>query len=356
MSNLQKRCVKAEYIWLDGADKVQGIRSKTKVLALPTQAEVSLDTFREWGFDGSSTFQATGHDSDLTLKPCYFVKDPLRQGESYLVMCEVFTPDNKPHSTNHRAALREMLAKCRESHEPWAGFEQEYTFLDQDHRPFGADVHKFMRPQGPFYCSVGADVAFGRTIVEEHMDACLKAGLMIYGTNAEVMPGQWEFQIGYRGDPSESSGILEMSDEVWLARHLLRLIAEKHGVVVSFDVKPVKGDWNGAGMHTNFSTKQTRDRTKGMAAIENAVVALSKRHADHIAKYGSNNHERLTGHHETCDIHTFRSGVADRGSSIRIPRSVSIDGCGYLEDRRPGANANPYEVSAMLVDTICIKG
>lgn len=350
---MQMRCVKAEYVWLDGTEGVQQLRSKTKIVPIDANKDVSLDIFGEWGFDGSSTYQATGHDSDLTLKPCYFVKDPLRSGEGYLVMCEVFTPDNKPHPTNHRAALREMMKKVKDTHAPWGGFEQEYTFLDQEGRPIGASVHKFMRPQGPYYCSVGADVAFGRTIVEEHMDACLRAGMMIYGTNGEVMPGQWEFQIGYRGNSNETACILEMADQVWLARHLLQLISEKHNTVVSFDVKPVKGDWNGAGMHTNFSTTQMRDKSSGISAIETAVVALSKRHAEHIQKYGSNNHERLTGKHETCDINTFRSGVADRGCSIRIPRSVSTSGCGYLEDRRPGANANPYEVSFMLVETIC---
>ena len=351
---MQKRCIKAEYIWLDGTEHVQQLRSKTKVIVVKTSDEITLDNFSEWGFDGSSTYQATGHDSDLTLKPCSFVKDPLRSGESYLVMCEVYTPDNKPHATNHRAGLREVLSKCQGA-DPWAGFEQEYTLFNRDQQPLGADSHKFMRPQGPFYCSVGAQVAYGREIVEEHLDACLKAGMLIYGTNAEVMPGQWEFQIGYRGDNSENSGILAMADQVWFARHLLHLVAEKYGVSVSFDVKPVRGDWNGAGMHTNFSTTKTRDPQTGLAAIESAIAALSKRHSDHIAKYGYGNNFRLTGHHETCDIHTFRSGVADRGCSIRIPRSVSTTGCGYLEDRRPGANANPYEVAYMLVETICVR-
>ncbi len=351
---MEKRCIKAEYVWLDGAAGAQQLRSKSKIIILDKDSEVSIKSFDKWQFDGSSTYQATGHDSDLNLEPSYFVLDPLRSGESYLVMCEVFTPDGKPHPTNHRFQLRQLLNKCNESDEPWAGFEQEYTLLDTESRPLGASVHKFMRPQGPFYCSVGADVAFGREIVEEHLDACLRGNFMIYGINAEVMPGQWEFQLGYRGEKSERAGILEIADQTWLARHLLHLIAEKYGVIVSFDVKPVKGDWNGAGMHTNFSTKQIRDPATGMHAIEDAVRKLSKRHAEHIAKYGHRNHERLTGHHETCDINTFRSGVADRGCSIRIPRSVNTNGCGYLEDRRPGANADPYEVAYMLVETICL--
>lgn len=353
---MTQRQVKAEYLWLDGATPVQQLRSKTKIIPIDRQEDVSLSDFEEWNYDGSSTYQSTGHDSDLMLKPVYFMTDPIRMGEGYLVMCEVMLPSGEPHSTNHRARLRKLLEKYESSHKPWAGYEQEYTLLEPNGVPLGGEIHGFMQPQGPFYCSVGANVAFGREIVEEHLDACLEAGLMIYGTNAEVMPGQWEFQIGYRGGRNESVGILEMSDQLWIARHLLGLIAERHQVVVSLDVKPVKGDWNGAGMHTNFSTKQTRDSKTGMAAIESAIAALSKRHEEHIVKYGANNEQRLTGKHETCDIHTFRSGIADRGSSIRIPRSVYLKGFGYLEDRRPGANANPYEVAFMLVETICALG
>ena len=236
-------------------------------------------------------------------------------------------------------------------HEPWVGYEQEYVFF-KNNRPLGWPEHPlaFPAPQGSYYCSVGSDVAFGRNIVEDHLNACIDAGLSIYGTNAEVMPGQWEFQIGYRGDGP--APILEMSDQLWVARYLLMLIAEKKGVSVSFDVKPVKGDWNGSGMHTNFSTIATRDPNHGMKTIEDIIERLSKHHKEHMLVYGANNEERLTGHHETCSIHEFRSGIADRGCSIRIPRPVSIDGHGYFEDRRPGANANPYDVAYALVSTI----
>jgi glutamine synthetase len=349
MISTQSGWIKADYIWLDGSMPTQRLRSKVKVV--PHSGQITLSTFEEWGFDGSSTYQATGHDSDLTLRPVSFYPDAARGAGHYLVMCEVWTPDHKAHASNTRAQLRRALELGGAQLEAWGGYEQEYTFFKEG-RPLGWPVAGFPSPQGPFYCSVGSDVAFGRSIVEEHLDLCMKSGLMIFGTNAEVMPGQWEFQIGYRGNPQEDASILKMADETWLARYLLCLVAEKYGVQVSFDVKPVKGDWNGAGMHTNFSTRATRDEAHGMKAIEDAITRLSQRHPEHIARYGARNEERLTGHHETCSIHEFRSGIANRGCSIRIPRPVAEKGYGYFEDRRPGANANPYDVAVMLVTTV----
>ncbi|MGK0367222.1 MAG: glutamine synthetase [Thermoproteota archaeon] len=341
----------AEYIWLDGTVPTQQLRCKTRVLGHTENP--SLDYFPEWGYDGSSTNQAEGEDSDLILKPKYFCKDPIRGGENYLVLCEVFNPDGTtPHPTNSRAALTEIMNNGGDKLDPWIGFEQEYTFF-QGARPLGWPASGYPAPQGPFYCSIGADVNYGREIAEEHMDACMQAGLAFYGINAEVMPGQWEYQIGYRGITGEAADPLSLSDHLWIARYLLNVIAEKFNVVVKIDCKPVKGDWNGAGMHTNFSTNETRDPEKGMAAIEKAIDLLSKTHKEHVKNYGAGLGDRLTGLHETCDIDTFSSGVANRGASIRIPRGVQIEGHGYYEDRRPGANADPYVVSRLLLKNSC---
>ncbi len=343
--------IKAVYIWLDGAVPTQQLRSKTRIVSIPEGREPSLVDFPEWGYDGSSTWQADGHDSDLLLQPVRVVRDPLNGGQHCLVMCEVFTPDGRPHVTNRRSALRGALDRAGDALDPWVGFEQEYT-LFADGRPLGFGPEGEPAPQGPYYCSVGSDRAFGRTISDAHADACLDAGLMLYGTNAEVMPGQWEFQVGYRGVSTESADPLTASDHLWIGRYLLHRVAEAHGVVVSFDNKPMDGDWNGAGNHTNFSTAAMRDPVSGMTAINAAVRRLADRHALHVAHYGAGLESRLTGRHETCSIHEFRHGIADRGASIRIPRSVGERGCGYLEDRRPGANSDPYLVSALLVETI----
>lgn len=331
----------AEYIWIDGNKPTSKLRSKTKIL----EGGVStLQDIPEWSFDGSSTKQAQGHDSDCLLRPVFFIKDPVREGNNILVLCEVFNADGTVHISNTRAHLREVSEKFK-GHEPWFGIEQEYTFFEGPTKPLGWPEHGFPAPQGGYYCGVGSDEVFGRDIVEDHMKACLKVGLKISGINAEVMPAQWEFQIGPLGP-------VETSDHIWLGRWLLYRIAENYGVSATLYPKPVKGDWNGAGAHTNFSTKEMRE-PGGIAVIKEACEKLGNRHKEHMAVYGAHNEERLTGLHETCSIHDFRYGVSDRGASIRIPLQTDRQGCGYLEDRRPAANMDPYQVTAILLETVC---
>lgn len=339
----------AEYVWLDGTQPTQMLRSKARAIAISGKAKLS--DFPDWGFDGSSTNQAVGEDSDCILKPVNFIHDPIRGVGHFIVMCEVFEPNGQPHASNHRAKLRQMLDAGGDKHDLWVGFEQEYT-LFHNRDPLGWPENGFPAPQGPYYCGVGAKQIFGRDLVEAHAAACCEAGIAYCGLNAEVMPGQWEFQVGYRGVSSDDAGVLNMSDQTWLARWLLHRIAEDFTIHVSFDNKPIKGDWNGAGMHTNFSTRDTRDPKKGKAAIKACIDLLAQKHDLHIKLYGSRLQERLTGAHETCDIDTFKAGTADRGASIRIPSQVAAKGYGYLEDRRPGANADPYLVSAALLATI----
>lgn len=332
--------IKAEYIWIDGNNPTPKLRSKTKIIDGPV---TELTQIPVWGFDGSSTFQAVGPDSDRALHPVAFVPDPIRGGDHILVMNEVCYPDGRAHETNKRMHLANV-AKDYEAREAWFGIEQEYTFF-RGRSPLGWPEGGYPAPQGPFYCGVGADEVFGRDIVEQHMDACLHSGLGISGINAEVMPGQWEFQLGPLAP-------LDIADQLWIARWLLYRIAEDHGVNATLHPKPVQGDWNGAGAHTNFSTKDMRE-DGGYAVVEAACKKLGEMHEEHIAVYGAHNDLRLTGLHETCSIHEFRYGVSDRGASIRIPLPTVRNGKGYLEDRRPSANMDPYEVCAIIMDTVC---
>ncbi len=325
---------KAEYIWIDGLQPTAKLRSKTKIL--PMGEEPPL-----WGFDGSSTQQAVGHASDCVLRPVFVCPDPVRGGASKLVMCEVLNVDMTTHPSNTRAACA-AAAERYASHDAWFGLEQEYTFYD-GLKPLGWPDRGFPAPQGGYYCGVGADEVFGRQIVEAHMDACLEAGLAISGVNAEVMPAQWEFQIGPVSAPA-------VGDQLWVARWLLYRIAEDFGVAATLDPKPIPGDWNGAGCHTNFSTAEMRSSYEPIIA---ACEALGAKADLHIAHYGDRIEERLTGKHETCSYREFKYGVSDRGASIRIPWQVKRDGKGYIEDRRPNANADPYTVSRLLMETVC---
>jgi len=338
--------MKAEYIWLDGAQPTRELRSKTRILNYTE--DTTIESFPEWGFDGSSTNQATGGNSDLVLTPVFFAHDPIRGEGNFLVMCEVMNPDGTPHVSNSRAQLRKVLEAGGNEIEAWFGFEQEYT-LFEGRNPVGWPENGFPGPQGPYYCGVGAGSVFARELVEVHTEACIEAGLPIFGTNAEVMPGQWEFQLGYRGVDGDQLDPLSISDQMWLARWLLYRIGEDFDISPTIENKPVRGDWNGAGCHTNFSTKATRDPATGRAAIEKAIHNLSQKQAEHIKVYGANLGERLTGLHETCSIDEFRWGVSDRGASIRIPHQVDVQGHGYFEDRRPGANIDPYLVSARFI-------
>ena len=327
---------KAEYIWIDGTEPSPSLRSKTRVLA-------DESDFPIWGFDGSSTNQAPGENSDCVLRPVFSCPDPISGGNNKLVMCEVLLPDMSPHPTNNRAACVEVASKF-EHHESWFGIEQEFTLFEADGKqPIGFPDGGFPEAQGPYYCSVGANYNFGREVSEAHATACIDAGIGIAGTNAEVMPGQWEFQVGPLGP-------LEVSDQLWVARWLLHRVAEEFDIVVSIDPKPVSGDWNGAGCHTNFSTKAMRESYQ---PIIDACEAIGKNINEHMANYGVGNEKRLTGLHETQRIDQFSYGVSDRGASIRIPWQVEVDQKGYLEDRRPASNMDPYLVTKLLIQTTC---
>lgn len=327
---------KLEYIWLDGCKPTQSLRSKTRIAK---NFGGKLDECPMWNFDGSSTEQASGDDSDMLLKPVAIFPDPQKKN-GYLVMTEVFSADGTPHDSNARATIDD------DDDDFWFGFEQEYfLWCPKNNLPAGFPPGGYPPPQGPYYCSVGAARAYGRQMVDEHLDACLEAGINVEGINAEVATGQWEFQVFAKS--AKRAG-----DETWVARYILERTGEKYGLGINLHPKPLgQTDWNGSGMHANFSNSEMRDA--GSEEIFTKICEeFGKNIPRHIGVYGADNDQRLTGEHETQSIDKFSYGISDRGASIRIPVGTIEDGWkGRLEDRRPASNADPYRVAASIVKT-----
>ena len=331
--------VKLEYVWLDGYKPEPNLRSKVKVIDIKSKDDLNLIT--DWGFDGSSTMQAEGYSSDCYLKPTIvYIEGVLKDLSTVYVLCEVFDKNNKPHSTNDRVKLGE------EDEDFWVGFEQEYFIRSGYNQPIlGFDKSGGgVEPQGKYYCGVGGQIV-GRQISEEHLNMCLRYGVNIEGTNAEVALGQWEYQIF-------SKGKLRAADDLWMSRYFLYKIAEKHGYQIELHPKPLTfGDWNGSGLHTNFSNKKMRDEG-GEKYFNSIFRVFESRTKQHIDNYGSDNHMRLTGKHETQSIDKFSWGISDRGASIRVPKLVGETWKGYLEDRRPASNANPYCILNVICESL----
>lgn len=343
-----------EYIWIDA---FQSLRSKTKVIRSSIYDKYYYNEnhlselpneLPEWNFDGSSTGQAEGFKSDIILKPKRAFVDPFNIC-GFLILCETYNPDGTPHSTNARAAC-EIIEKTVSSENPLFGLEQEYIIYDNlTNLPLGwkgKDIPSLLYDkQGPYYCSVGGDKSYGRDIATEHLKYCCVAELDICGINAEVTPSQWEFQIG-------PISALNVSDQLWIARYILNRITEKFNCRIEYHPKPME-NWNGSGCHTNFSTEKMR---KNIDEIYKACERLGKKHDEHLKVYGNpeTNKLRLTGSHETASFDKFSYGVSDRGASIRIPLNVANDGFGYLEDRRPPSDMDPYVVTYRILKTVCL--
>ena len=341
-----------EYVWLGGASE---FRSKVRVLH---KRVTHLDDVPMWNYDGSSTGQATGDKSEITLKPCKLFNKGTFSNQ--YVLCETLDQEGNPLPNNHRRWANNIFERYKKE-QPWYGIEQEYFIMERLTGgkwrplglPWGAD-----EVQGQYYCSVGAQNAFGRKIAQKHLDMCLSYNMTISGMNAEVAPGQWEYQVG------PCVGI-ESGDELLMSRYFLELVAEQEGYSICWDPKPVKGDWNGSGCHTNFSTaimrcdirtvtddrESGKDKT-GLDYINEAIAKLCKKHDEHMNVYGENNDERMTGDHETASFDTFSCGIGNRGCSVRIGNDTLRDECGYFEDRRPASNMNPYLVTGKLLETV----
>jgi len=366
-----------EYLWLDG-EETQKVRGKTKVADTSESRWEKHNGFKnvmnypDWSYDGSSTKQAEsgkGKNTDCILKPVFVCDDPFRGTPHKLVLCDVYNPNGTPHKTNQRIKLKNFLDNnnlketidwvgegkvVRQLHKkkdlPWFGWEQEYTlttkpnFQEGEGLPLGFRPNEQPRAQGDYYCGIGSDNVVGRKIVEEHLEKCVEVGLDVSGINAEVLLGQWEYQIG----PVTS---LDGSDQLWMSRYILHRIAENHGVIISFHPKPIEGNWNGSGCHVNFSNKEMREEG-GLAVILQAMDGLRVNHKAHIDVYGLDNEKRSTGELETADINKFSFGYSTRDTSVRIPVQTKNEEKGYFEDRRPASNCDPYMVSLRMLETV----
>jgi len=352
-----------EYVWIDGENN---LRSKVRVV---DGSDLDIDNIPDWNFDGSSTCQAKGNDSEIILKPCatfntnydmYGYSDfeymnhinDFEYMNHILVMCETYTPDGIPSPSNHRVYADRVFNQAL-GEEPWFGLEQEYFIIDKKtNKPLGFPLDdNDNAKQGQYYCSVGANNAYGRKIAEEHLLCCIQADIKISGINAEVAPGQWEFQIG----PCEG---VSQGDHLWMARFLLHKIAEKYNVLIDFHPKPLDGDWNGSGCHANYSTKNMRHGTSdktGLEYIDDAIRKLESKHLEHMEVYGKDNHLRMSGEHETSSYHVFSDGVANRGASVRRGHDTIKNKRGYFEDRRPSSNCDPYLVTGKIFETTILS-
>jgi glutamine synthetase len=380
----------AEYIWLDSKKK---FRSKSRTIYNIRNNKYCPKSYPDWTYDGSSTDQADSADSEIILHPVAIYKCPFRSKtfnmpntQYAIVLCETYHRDKSLTRVNTRYEANKVFNKLEDKY-PWYGLEQEYFIINpQTKKPIGWPINGIPEKQGKYYCGVGTGNVFGRDIVEKHYEYCIYAGLKISGINAEVAPGQWEFQIG------PCTGI-SAGDQLWVARYILERLAEEYKVEISYDPKPITGNWNGSGCHTNFSTQNMREgdtdigtdgpyttikvmdgvtfhtkndhtvqeesqtsvlsKKSGLDYINDAIVKLSHKHDEHMAVYGDGNERRMTGEHETSSYNSFTSDVANRGCSVRIPAQTATDTKGYFEDRRPSSNCDPYLVTSKILLTVC---
>jgi len=335
----------AEYIWIDGNGE---LRSKARTLDNYDFSNY-LEPLPNWNYDGSSTYQANSINSEIIIKPCSIFNCPFRKGNNILVMCDTYKSDGTSLEGNNRFLAKELFDRNLET-APWFGIEQEFFIMDRTGIPLGWNSDISNGGQGQFYCSVGSENAFGRELIDIHYEYCLYAGLSISGVNSEVAPGQWEYQIG----PVEG---INAGDQLYISRYILKRLAEKFQLVINFEPKPIPGDWNGSGCHTNYSTKNMREGTvsinnkSGLDYIKEAITKLYNKHNEHMKLYGKGNEQRMTGINETSKYNEFTSGIGNRNASVRIPCDTAKNKKGYLEDRRPSSNMDPYLVTGILFQT-----
>jgi len=340
--------VAVEYIWLGGRGE---FRSKVRYIR-------EGDAITDWNYDGSSTGQASTENSEVVLRPVANYSDNADSHGKIYVLCETYTmKDNGtmvPLPNNYRSAA--AVAGEGISDDMWFGFEQEFFIYDLVREKMLGTYHN-MPPQSQYYCGVEAvgDYRYGKTSIEWRSvsdvrkfteilaQRCVDFGLGITGWNLEVAPGQAEIQIFGKG--------LRACDDLMMMRYLAHRVLLEYNMKPVFDPKPMGSKWNGTGLHTNVSTTETRGEG-GLDVMKGLMRRLAAKHADHLAVYGDGNEARLTGLHETSSMNEFSWSIGGRNTSVRIPRTCSVDGKGYFEDRRPAGNADPYRIAKRMAETL----
>jgi len=337
-----------EYIWIDHKGEP---RSKTRVISNSSDKEKKDVEVPLWNFDGSSTGQASGNNSEIILRPIAAYPDPFRGNDCIMALCETLNTDMTPHPSNTRHAANEIFKKYNDC-EPLFGLEQEFFLFKNGKNLAFSDDNNKPAPQGNYYCGLG-QYSHGRNVIEAAFKRCIVAGLTVTGFNAEVAPSQWEIQICANG--------VNAADQLIMLRYILNRTAEMFSISINYqDPSPLMRvnekdsdgccDWNGSGCHVNFSTNKMRERN-GYSVITSMIDKLENKHSEHMKIYGEGNDLRMTGKNETSSYDTFTYGVADRTASIRIPQETFNNKSGYLEDRRPASNMNPYLVTSKILQT-----
>lgn len=319
--NNPEKLFQATYVWMS-----RGGVFRYKIYTLSSlNADGDFDNpdlYPTGTFDGSSTGDAEVGSSDLRIKPCAVYRDV--DGVGVFVLCDIDTAETP------RANLLTLIEnrKVFGAESCWFGFEQEYFLL-----PFESESE-----QDAFhYCSPTSE-----TIPQHHYNECRQMGVHITGWNCEVAPNQYEFQVCAAG--------VSAADDLIMARWVLLRVCQEHDKGLLLVPKPIPV-YNGSGLHTNFSTPQMRTSPGGWSTMLKSVGLLRDRHNEHMEVYGDGNEERLSGMYETSAFDTFSWGIGSRDTSVRLQKVMKGEDKGFIEDRRPASNANPYVVCYALVNT-----